>query len=221
MITVDIHILARAAWYIIVILHSLCPTGETISVFIFLHLCTSVYLQLIYSTHSFQIVCRCPWQYSDLNQFHLSHEKRTESSRFTSGLLSILASSSISQTSVCCRHILAYVVTPLPWPNFTKVLFNNKKRTVFFKRNNPLNLFEITITQLRKTFELVIFLTRCKCCTGLQPSSSITALLFPCKLFLFLIFCALLIALWGICVGIDLATSTGESLEANSKGLIF
>lgn len=166
--------------------------------FIFLHLCTSVYLQFLYSTHSFQIVCRCPWQYSDLNQFHLSHEKRTESSRFTSGLLSILASSSISQTSVCCRHILAYVVTPLPWPNFTKVLFNNKKRTVFFKETTPLTC--LRSQSHRKTFELVIFfLTRCKCCTGLQPSSSITALLFPSKLFLFLIFYALLIAPWGIC----------------------
>lgn len=155
MITVDIHILARAAWYIIVILHSLCPTGETISMFIFLHLCTSVYLQFLYSTHSFQIVCRCPWQYSDLNQFHLSHEKRTESFRFTSGLLSILASSSISQTSVCCRHILAYVVTPLPWPNFTKVLFNNKKRTVFFKETTPLTC--LRSQSHRKTFEFVIF----------------------------------------------------------------
>lgn len=59
-----------------------------------------------------------------------------------------LASSHISQTSSCCRHILAYIVTPLT--NITKVLFNktspppctgSRKRKTITQQNNLLSLW--------------------------------------------------------------------------------
>lgn len=109
------------------------PTSETVHywvtsdlfIFIYIYIYSLNSISFNYLTHSFQSVCRCLQQYSYLKLFQLAHEKCTESSRFTSDF-EHLASSHISHTSMCCRHILAYVVTPLP--NITKVLFKKNRK---------------------------------------------------------------------------------------------
>lgn len=181
------------------------------------HISTFMYIYLS-SIYFFLFDTQLPncLQYSDPNQFRLSHEKRSESCWFTSGLLSVLASSSISQTSVCCRHILAYVVTPLPWPNLTKVLFNKNH---FFKKIPPFTSLRKQSHSYEKPLSLWFFYE-------VQMLYWLTAIVFhrssdlPLQMFLFLMFRALWIAPWGICWGGVLVTTTARSLKANSEGLI-
>lgn len=111
-----------------------------LSIYIYIFIYNS--FKLFKLTCSFRNICRCLRQYSYLKLFQLTYEKCTESSQLTSDS-EHLASSHISQTSVCCRHILAYVVTPLPWPDITKVLFNKTE-----KKKSPTHWVKKTITQL-------------------------------------------------------------------------
>lgn len=79
-------------------------------------------------TRSFQAVCRRLRQYSFMRYKLNPHG--------SPAIFKHLASSHISQTSSCCRHILAYIVTPLT--NITKVLFNKTSplHWVKKKKNN-------------------------------------------------------------------------------------
>lgn len=123
--------------------------------------------------HSFQTVCRCLQQYSYPKLFQLTHEKCTESSRFTSDF-EHLASSHISQTSMGCRRILAYIVTPLP--NITKVLFNKNIKILLCtgsrKQSHSEPTFELVISQGANAVLAYSY------CLPSQPRSSPAILLF-------------------------------------------
>lgn len=115
-----------------------------------------------------------------------------------------------SETSMCCRHILAYIVTPLP--NITKVLFKKKKT-----EKNP--LCTGSRKQSQRSNLWACDFARCKYCTGLQPSSSITAQIFPSLVLNVLVFVnsTMVYFLWGICI----ITSTAMCLKVNSEDVIF
>lgn len=102
-----------------------------------------------------------------------------------------------------------YIVTPLP--NMTKVLFNkNRKKSPFhWVEKNQSQRFNLRACDF----------TRCKCCTGLQPSSSITAQIFPFPVLNVLGFVnsTMVYFLWGNCfIG-----STVMCIKKNSEDVLF
>lgn len=163
---------AHTAWYIVVILHSVCSSSETVWV---------IYIYIFIYSKEFPLIDSQLSNCLQMSTAIFLTETVPVNSREMYWILTVhqrfrasLPAAAFLLTSTCCRHILAYVVTPLP--KITKVLFNNKTEKA--PPTRPLlHWVKITITQWTNFWACDF--ARCKCCTGLQPSSSITAQIFP------------------------------------------